>query len=188
VILATAGHRPANLSLDTHLWVRHEVSRVVAQLDPELTLTGLNPGTDLWIAEAVLTLGNPLAVYLPFPKLEAQWYGPATHRYQAVLDRADAVYVLDDTQPVNGSDAIRKMNVRNGALVGDADHVYLVWNGRLGNTSAVLRLALAAGHPLTVTDPSRRVTRLLGATSRDRLAIRLGVPTLVPDPVTTSAA
>lgn len=188
ITLATAGHRHPTLLGPTVEWIGDQIGRTLDHFSPDVVSTGLHARTDLWISEAALVRAIPLVVHLVHPLQHREWRGPNYRRHQDVIAKAEQVLIHHLDGPRSAVEANRMADVRNGRMLGDADRLYLVWNGRLGNTSALLRLALQTRLPVTITDPSRRKTVTLSPTTRARLAERLGVPVLEPDPATTAAA
>lgn len=103
-------------------------------------LCGMARGCDFYFAEAVLRLkdaGQPirLEALLPCPEQADRWQPEDRSRYQSLLTRCDAVYLLE-SEYSHGC-----MLRRNRAMIDRTDRLLSVWDGSPGGTEASVRYA-----------------------------------------------
>lgn len=103
-------------------------------------LCGMARGCDFYFAEAVLRwkeTGRPvrLEALLPCPEQAERWRTEDRQRYLALLERCDAVYILESGYSQGC------MLRRNRAMIERADRIVSVWDGSPGGTEATVRYA-----------------------------------------------
>lgn len=157
MVLAFAGHRPEKLpwgmdesdprcgALKTQI-----AEGVLTAADRGFTtfLCGMARGCDFWFAEAVLEAGRTrpelrLEAYLPCPSQPDRWPEAEQKRYEQLLLRCDAVFMVEPTY----SDGC--MLRRNRAMIDRCDELLTVWDGSRGGTAAAIRYARNTGKPVT---------------------------------------
>ncbi len=112
-------------------------------------LSGMAMGADLWAAEIVLALKEDdpalkLVAVVPFTGQADRFPLRWKERYQAVLDRCDAVKVLSQSYYKSC------FHVRNRWLVEHSAHLIAVYNGSRGGTMQTLNDALLKGHDVKI--------------------------------------
>lgn len=137
-------------------------AQILALADRGVTdwLTGMAQGTDLWAAEAVLSLKKEkpamrLHCILPCQGQEIEWTVSAQERYRSILRRADeVVYVNQEYSP-------KCMMERNRYLADRAAILLAVYNGtRRSGTGATVRYAQKLGREIIIIDPISRIISL----------------------------
>ena len=100
-----AGHRPEGILLSEATakdWLRYQIQQAVAASYTTF-ITGMGMGVDIWAAQEVLRLRstNPalhLIAIEPYPGFSAKWGGEWQASYQEVLQKADLVKRLNNTE------------------------------------------------------------------------------------------
>lgn len=166
---AFTGHRPKSFpwkydEADPNCVLLKEVltAQILKLADRGVTdwLTGMAQGTDLWAAEAVLSLRKErpamrLHCILPCEGQEIRWTASAQERYHSILRRADEViYVNQEYSP-------KCMMERNRYLVDRSSILLAVYNGtQRSGTGATVNYARKLGREIIVIDPISRIISL----------------------------
>ena len=160
---AFTGHRPHKLP-----WRGDEAAPACVALREVLTaqidalvrngytefLSGMAEGTDIWAAQAVLTLREKypmmkLHCILPCFDQSAKWAASSRKRYRSILEQADSIIF------VNRENEKNCMLERDRFLVSYASVVLAVYNGeKRGGTAATVRYARKLERELIVVDPA----------------------------------
>ena len=149
MVLAFAGHRPEKLPWGNDEsdprcgGLKTRIAQAVEQAERDgvdTFLCGMARGCDFYFAQAVLERmeqGSPirLEAYLPCPSQPDRWPEGDRIRYQNLLTRCSAVYMVEREY----SDGC--MLRRNRAMVDRADGLMTVWDGSPGGTGAAIRYA-----------------------------------------------
>ena len=99
------GHRPEGIPLsETTIksWLREKITTAIAAGFTTF-ITGMGMGMDIWAAQGVLRLrsANPalhLIVIEPYPGFSSKWSGEWQASYREVLQKADLVKRLNNTE------------------------------------------------------------------------------------------
>lgn len=161
-IAAFTGHRPQKLP-----WRYNESSAACSALKEALMgrigslveggvtdfLSGMAQGTDIWCAEAVLTLRNShplvkLHCVLPCMNQTVKWSAQEQERYQTILCAADScVYTGQEYH----RDCMMK---RNRYLVDHSEILFAVYNGQeRSGTAATIRYARKKKREIFILSP-----------------------------------
>ncbi|WP_446222066.1 hypothetical protein ACTWPB_19730 [Nocardia sp. IBHARD005] len=124
--ISVTGHM--NLPADTVPIVREAIADLIADTPNLVGISCIARGADSIFAEAVLDAGGHLEVVLPLRDYrEAKVQPDHLAQFDALIDRATTVRVMDfDTA---GRDAYE---AANAVLVGEADRMIAVWDGKVG--------------------------------------------------------
>lgn len=119
-------------------------------------ISGMSTGFDLWAAECVLNLRNSYEITLicaiPFEDQAKHFSHDWKRRYNAVLLRADQVFILSTTYH-HGCYA-----ERNQYMVNHASHLICYHNGKSGGTAQTIRFAeRAALSIVNLADPQTKL-------------------------------
>lgn len=143
--LCGTGHRPKKIVIgaqNAYAPAVHQrlVALAAAALErhrPTRVISGMALGWDTALAEAALTLGIPLAAYVPFAGQESLWPPASQTRFNELCAAAAEVRII-----CPGGYSAAKMQVRNEAMVRDSGLVLALWNGDLsGGTYNCVRFA-----------------------------------------------
>lgn len=148
MIVAFTGHRPPKAGLTYSHDAEGDweaVSRVMnwATDWPDAIhhfIVGGALGFDTLAARAAMGVGLPYVVYVPFVGQSSVWPASAQARYQLMLDNADGVNIVCE-----GGYSPEKMQIRNMAMVNDADVMVAWWDGSPGGTSNCVQYAQQRG-------------------------------------------
>ncbi len=130
MIIAFTGHRPDELggydeSNPMAVKVKAKIKSKLQELKPELVISGMALGVDIWAAEAAIELGIPVEAALPFVGQDAIWPKASKERFQGILQKCKKVTVVNE-----GGYAAWKMQTRNQYMVDNCDLLIAVWNGK----------------------------------------------------------
>lgn len=109
------------VALATAALERHQPARVIS---------GMALGWDTALAEAALSLGIPLAAYVPFAGQESLWPPASQSRFNELCAAAAELRII-----CHGGYSAAKMQVRNEKMTDDSDLVLALWNGSRGGTA-----------------------------------------------------
>ena len=146
------GHRPEKLPWGSDetdprcVALKRQIREAVAQAAADgvdTFLCGMARGCDFYFAEAVLEQGLHLEAYLPCPSQADRWSEADRTRYQRLLERCAAVYMVEPAY----SDGC--MLRRNRAMIRRADCVLTVWDGSPGGTQSAIGYARYLGKPVS---------------------------------------
>lgn len=136
--VAFTGHRPTKIGgYDRNNPIRQEIKaeieRVLLKLrdeNPDLeVISGGALGIDQDAARVAHRLGIPFHVYMPFAGQERKWPMDSQQSFLAILNVAKSVKIVSE-----GGYSASKMQIRNRAMVDDADVLIAVWDGTSGGT------------------------------------------------------
>jgi uncharacterized phage-like protein YoqJ len=145
VIAAFTGHRPDKLPNKetgyklpnpTYIYVCQQIEKVLKELKPEKTISGMALGSDQWLANISHKLNIPFIAAVPFEGQEMAWPAPSQKIYQQLLKLANEIVVVSP-----GSYEPRKMQIRNEWMVNCCDTLIAVWDGSSGGTGNCVRYA-----------------------------------------------
>ena len=135
MIVAFTGHRPEDS--EPEATVRDKVRRTLEQRRPEVVISGMAAGFDLWAADEALGLGIEVVAARP-------WSTHAPRRndvelYAKVINHAVTVVSVTETSTYPGPWVYHK---RNEWMVDNADEVLAYWSGKKsGGTFACVNYA-----------------------------------------------
>jgi uncharacterized phage-like protein YoqJ len=138
--IAVTGHRPQKIGSGwndkvAHMNVKHRMKRFFKEEEPELIITGMALGVDMWAAEIADVLSIPFIAAVPFMCQDVKWTPEVRQRYHRYLNRAAKVFYIDRTPGYISTDVSpdayhpAKMLQRNKWMVdqlGDGDILYAV--------------------------------------------------------------
>lgn len=134
IAVAVTGHRPDKLGgydfyNPVRSWVREQMKRVLHELQPRMTISGMALGVDQDWAHVSIELGIPFLAAIPFAGQESRWPAESQRYYRELMDRAAWKYVVCD-----GGYAAYKMQRRNEWMVNNCHVLVAVWDGSEGGT------------------------------------------------------
>ena len=147
------GHRPRFLSTEGQSWAQREILKTMKRLRKfhglQEAISGMALGADTWWAESSLSLGVPLAAYIPFESQSDMWNATDRKRWRELRASASREIVLGDHYDVG------LLFARNDAMLRDSDLCVALWRQSevKGGTADTVRKARAAGKPLIILDP-----------------------------------
>ena len=142
--LAVTGHRPDKLggySVEVYERLTDFAAGELAELAPDLVITGMALGWDMAIAEAARSIGLPYHAYVPFKGQQLKWPKESQDLHRNLLKSAQKVVYCSGPrhQPY-------KMHKRNEMMIEACDTVLAMWNGdNTGGTAAAVRYARLCG-------------------------------------------
>ncbi|MEU4318139.1 hypothetical protein AB0F85_14990 [Nocardia fluminea] len=152
--ISVTGH--VNIAAETVPIVRAAIADLIAGLPGVVGISCLARGADSVFAEVVLEAGGQLEVVLPSRDYRGSKVKPdQLAQFDALIARAAAVRVMDFDSA--GREAYESANE---VLVGEADRMIAVWDGKVGEragTGTVVALARERGIPVDVVWPSGAV-------------------------------
>lgn len=149
MILGVTGHRPDKLGgyrspNAVELTVKKEIDAVLEELAPSCVITGMALGTDQWVAEACVSKGISFVAAIPFSGYEGKWPAHAQAKYQQLISKATAAYIISP-----GQYEAKKLFVRNQWIVSSCDLLFAVWDGSDdGGTSSCVNYAKQVQKPI----------------------------------------
>jgi len=147
------GHRPKSFGAGDELWSVRELHRTLKRLQRfhgvEEAISGMALGADTWWADSALSLGIPLAAYIPFEAQPDAWGRDDREKWRSLREQAHREVVLGDHYDV------RLLHARNDAMLRDADLCVALWrkSATSGGTFSAVKKAQAMGKPLIILDP-----------------------------------
>lgn len=128
------GHRPNKLGgyspNPTQTWVRSALNSILQKMVGKVeVISGMALGVDQWFALEALKLGIPVHAYIPCDGQEKMWPQSSQDIFHEILSQCSTQRVIS-----KGAYAGWKMQVRNIAMVDDADLCIAVWDGTTGGT------------------------------------------------------
>ncbi len=143
MVLAFSGHRPEKLPwseeadercIALKAQLRRSV-RALAQKGYDTFLCGMARGCDFYFAEAVLAEELRLEAWLPCPSQPDRWTASDRERYNGLLLRCAAVYMVE---PHYSRGCMLRRNQR---MVDACDALLTVYDGSGGGTGAAIDYA-----------------------------------------------
>lgn len=172
--IAATGHRPNKLadSYDTMHPINVEMGRkmrefilIMAGWNPETKtfrddevytiISGMAQGVDTIWALVTLKLKRQfpgkfkLECAIPCRNQEKKWSKKSQKRYHEILEQADKVTLVTDSEYTNTC-----MQVRNEYMVDNCDYLYCVWDGTPGGTKNCIDYAKGKGTLMYIQDPT----------------------------------
>lgn len=125
-IVCGSGPRPQNMTDDQRDYAREKiplgVKFLIERCGTTDFLSGMAIGVDMWLAEAVLTMGARLHAHIPYEDQPGRWSKPDQRRW-AELRAAAASEVVYHTAPANWA-----LFKRNEGMLTAADALLLTWD------------------------------------------------------------
>ena len=119
------GYQPNPLRTKVQNWLSSlAVNAKTRDNDLEI-ITGMALGVDQWWAQAAIDANIPFHAYIPFEGQESVWPDESQRAYHQILSKASTKTVVA-SKPVSRWG--RAMQLRNEAMVDDADWCIAVWN------------------------------------------------------------
>lgn len=155
MIVAATGHRPKTLGWDYTLSggpqarMREALKRELQTLGATRAISGMAQGVDQLFLLAAHDLGIPITAALPCYGQEKMWPHMGQVTYRDLLKLAEEVVYVHrgDYKPF-------VMQHRNRWMVGHADLILAVWNGKPGGgTAHCVRIATKANKPVVFLHP-----------------------------------
>ncbi|MFD6397193.1 hypothetical protein [Nocardia sp. NPDC060249] len=153
--ISVTGH--TNISVETIPLVRAAIADLIADTPPGLVgISCIARGADTVFAEVVLDAGGQLEVVVPSRDYrEAKVKPDHLAKFDSLIERATTVRIMDF-----GNAGRAAYEAANEVLVGEADRLIAVWDGKLGEragTGTVVALARERGIPVDVVWPNGAV-------------------------------
>ena len=116
-------------------------------------ISGMALGVDMLAAELVLELKKKhpniiLECAIPCKNQSCKWQSDSVDRYNAILEQADKVTMVSDTNYFNGC-----MQKRNKYMIDKSERVIAVFNGTPGGTAQTIESAKKAGREVVIIKP-----------------------------------
>ena len=151
MIIAGTGHRPSSCPCkydEGHSWLLAVKNRIRAELlkdKPDIVISGMALGMDIWLAEIAIDLHIPVKAYVPFKGQEVNWPQKSQDRYNDILARVVELHYSEDKY---SNYAFLK---RDREMVDDCDHVYALYNTEVlsGGTYYTVNYAKEKGRSMT---------------------------------------
>ena len=141
MILAGTGHRPNKLiggySEEAHQFLVYFIETLLITLPITSVLSGMALGFDQALAQAAINRGIPLTAVVPFKGMWTRWPPPSVSRFNSIMDKADKVVVISETNTVAA------FQLRNQYMVDHCDTLVALWDGTPGGTANCVRYAQA---------------------------------------------
>jgi len=155
MILAFTGHRLQKMGgFDipnrTYNYVCAEIERLLKELQPEKTISGMAIGVDQIGAEICIKRNIPFIAAVPFEGQELIWPIETQKQYHKILQKAAEIVIVSP-----GGYSARKMQIRNEWMIDHADAVLSVWNGLPGGTANATKYAQKQGKLIYSIDPGK---------------------------------
>ncbi|MBE6932230.1 MAG: DUF1273 domain-containing protein [Ruminococcaceae bacterium] len=143
------GHRPEKL-IRTEQDIRVDLEKQIYQAvsdGPNVFITGMARGVDLWAAQIVLKLRDEnedvkLLCACPYDGFESGWKEEWQRQYREILASADSV------QYICNSYSRACFQIRNRWMVDHAASIIAVYNGKKGGTKNTIDYAAKNGIPI----------------------------------------
>lgn len=153
------GHRPTSIGgykipNPTYSYIEEETRRIIADLKPDLAISGMALGYDQLFAEICIDLGIPFIAAVPFVGQEAIWPKGSQGRYNNLLTKASEIVVVSE-----GQYAVWKLQIRNEYIVNRCDKLIAAWNGSPGGTANCVSYANKVGREVVRIDPKKEKDR-----------------------------
>lgn len=151
MIIAGTGHRPKFCPCkykDPHPWLdqlRLDLSSALKQAKPDIVISGVALGWDMWLAQEAIKLGIAVHAYIPFKGQGENWPSASKAIYQKVIDACEEVkYCSEDYY----KDCFLK---RDRDMVYACTHVWSLLNpeARAGGTFYTVAFAKRKSKPVT---------------------------------------
>ncbi|MFG2480713.1 hypothetical protein [Streptomyces fagopyri] len=150
--LGITGHR--GLSREVEAQVRAELAKVLDAYDAEdlVAISCISDGPDVWFAQAVLDHGGRLEAVIPAAEYRESlpaWHCPVFDELMARAVNVHHTGMKESTSQAH--------QAGSEIMVGLADHLIAVWDGRpargYGGTADVVAYAHSVGLPIRVIWP-----------------------------------
>lgn len=143
MIVSITGHRPNKLGgykVPNLLYnsVINGLNQAFDILNPDFVISGMALGVDQWAAELCVKRGIKFIAAIPFQGQESQWPSHAQVRYEQLVKKSHAAYIITP-----GPYAAHKMHLRNQWMVNSCDVLAAVWDGTPGGTASCIEFAQA---------------------------------------------
>lgn len=153
-VIAVTGHRPGGLfdgypyTLKNDMLLLSFCKRLMEKLqreNSEMTIrTGMALGFDIAVAEACSSLKIPFEAWVPFANQDLRWPDESKDRYRLFLGEAETIHIVSE-----GPYKHEFMQIRNEAMIRDADEVASLWNKKpSGGTHNAILYAQKMGIPI----------------------------------------
>lgn len=102
MIIAGTGHRPKYCPCkynENHPWLielKKNLTKAIEVRSPDAVISGAAIGWDTWIAQAALSLGIPLHLYIPFPEQGKSWPTSSQRVLESLKEKAEKVALISD--------------------------------------------------------------------------------------------
>lgn len=128
--------------------IRTCILRLMADMTPDMVISGMALGIDQMVAELAIETGTPFTAALPFVGQEGKWPAEAQAHYQKLLASAHKIQYCSEP-----GYAPYKMQVRNQWMVDNSDLLIAVWDGSTGGTHNCVKYAERVGKPVVRINP-----------------------------------
>ena len=155
--LMITGHRPAKLGgygnnpirQTVCEWMQFTLFKCKNKWPDVEIISGMALGVDQWWAEQAYRLNIPVNAYLPFANQDIRWPEASRKHWKSLLSKAKTITIVSE-----GNYSPAKMQIRNEAMVDNADYCLAVWNGEpSGGTWNCIRYIRDKEKPLYILNP-----------------------------------
>ena len=177
------GHRPGGFTPSQQTILKEELVRVIHKLSPNVAISGMAMGADMWWAETALYNDVPFHAYLPGIDQTKGWVEEDKVLWGKLVDQAKEVYLAGVSEiltPVPGAKKARTSvmkreysdhtvstpayHARNRAMVDNSDITVVCWNGHKGGTSTTFDYIRSINQPYILidftVDPTKATTTI----------------------------
>jgi len=147
-MLTVTGHRQVPYPNGSFAKLVDFAREKLAELQPDMVLSGMALGWDQACAIAAIQLSIPLHAVVPFSSQYIRWPEKQQFIFAKILCKADEVTVLHRGSPSDKTAAVRLLNERNVWMVRRADMVLALYSGRPGGTRNAVNFAKGIGKPV----------------------------------------
>lgn len=157
MILGLTGHRQNKMggyddSKNKYGQIKFRLLQIFSELKPAKIISGMAIGVDQWAVEAALELKIPVLALIPCAAQESKWPGKVQERYKEML--ADIILAGGEVKYISDKPYTNIcMQVRNEAIVSNADMMLAVWDGSSGGTGNCVSAANIAKKHVMILDP-----------------------------------
>ena len=145
MIVAATGHRPERLGgygPEAFARLVQIAAEYLADVCPEMVISGMALGWDMAVAVAALSSGFKLTAALPCDGQDAVWPDEPREMHRQLIAAAAKVETVSP-----GPYEPRKMFVRNNWMVDRCDLLIAMWDGGNGGTAGCVSYAIKTGRP-----------------------------------------
>jgi uncharacterized phage-like protein YoqJ len=120
------GYEPNPTQNKICTWLDQVVNSGKSRYPDFEVISGMALGVDQWWAQIAINNQVPLNAYVPFEGQDSRWPNTSRSKYRKLLEQAADIKIIS---PNAGSRWSHAMQIRNEAMVNDADICVAVWNG-----------------------------------------------------------
>ena len=155
MIVFATGHRPEklggyNIPNPIYTYVYNETIRILRELKPTKTISGMALGFDQLFSRACIDLDIPFIAAIPFSGQERKWPKESQDEYYKILAKAYEVVTVS-----SGGYHPKKMQIRNEWMVNNGNKGIACFDGTEGGTYNCVRYAIKHEKEIFYIDPRK---------------------------------